>query len=548
MGLSCEDAGNIAAVDMPESTDVEGVVADSNTANDAQTSCPAGFFQLEGPKPACIDLPEIRYWFNETSKPALPVYGEATIYIEFDSEVVFLNESGWSELTKEALLGMLNIQHEYWSNDLMEYYADGIEVRTIDQKTVITIEALWEYDDGSRGYGKFWFGNFLLTVGNYVKREDAQKVLQSTNISDYLQNVYNQKEFATSRTCNYDPITTSQMAYENQEEEEWPSVVEDNDDEQMQFLGYLENDPNIQAQMTSLKKADPNKTYYIDVAFIISQDFEYLHPFKQRLEQSYIPRVNRIFQSSGVNVEFRVAAVERFSKYRRYLACSERLPTLDGIYSIEGVNIARELAPAVKKEHEVDLVYVFHKFGDRYSSHGIRRRKDTTAAQAARLSSVAAIHSRVSNRNYVITRLAKNFGYNLGLSNEEQRSEFYPDPTNFTGYGHGYKRVHNIRPAHLDHRIYVSTMMASPRTKYGYLPLFSSNEILTKSEICRDDPFMNPSYYSPGFGFCHVSGLPGSYRMRIGDSVANSSEALQYTIEDASNYSDYSPLPEDEES
>ena len=82
-------------------------------------------------------------------------------------------------------------------------------------------------------------------------------------------------------------------------------------------------------------------------------------------------------------------------------------------------------------------------------------------------------------------------------------------------------------------------MMASPSNVLGHLPLFSSNESLTKSEICENDPFINQGEIANTvFGFCQ-SQLPGSYRIRIGDSVANSSEALQYTIEDASTYSSY---------
>ena len=558
--VACDDAGNITSVvDTPEDINTEeNIVAEagSDRATVAQNNlCPEEtHFQLEGPNGACIRLPEISYRFNETTKPVLPLYGEATIYITFDSEVVFLDESGWSELTKEALLEMLDIQHEYWINDLMKSYADGIEVKTIDQKTVITIEAPFVYSNDDRNYGWFWFGNFLLTVGNYVKRDDVQKVLQSASTSDYLQSVYDQKSFATSKTCDYRQITTSRMIYKNQQEEEGQqqlSGMEIEDDEQKQLLEYLENDPNIQAQIISSRRADPNTTYYIDVAFILSEDIVYLDRFKQRLERIYIPRVNRIFQNSGVNVEFRVTSVERFSKYKRYLPCSERLLSLDGLSGTEVVDILREVAPVIKKEHEADLVYAFHRTSSGYAFGYFRRTKNESAGQAARLSSVAAIHSRIptggsfDGHNYFITRLARAFGYNLGLNKEEQNSEYYPDPINFTGHGHGYKSLHNLRP---NYRTYVASMMASPSNVLGHLPLFSSNESLTKSEICENDPFINQGKgVNTGFGFCQ-SQLPGSYRIRIGDSVANSSEALQYTIKDASTYSDYSLPPEDEDS
>ena len=500
----------------------------------------AGYFQLSGANAECIKLPQVTYTFNSSSKAALPTGTEATIKIEFDSEVMFLDKSGQSSLTTEKLLEMLDVRHEFFTNDFITYYEDSISVSNTNGRTVITMKAPDIFDNGDKVYYSTLFGDFTLSIGNYVKSQDAQKVLNATNTSSYLRSVSKQKVFAVSSSCNDIRYAAPMLADEgDQEDKPFVCGTDEITKEQLKLLEHLPTDPSMQAQVLS-RRADPGTTYYVDVAFIVSQDAlasQSLSTWRKELEQYYIPKVNEIYQNSGVNVEFRVKAVKAFSEYRRYLACSENVPSLDGLAGAgDDLNILRELAPRIRREHGADLIHGVLMYGtDGLGGIAYRRLKDQPAILSARFSSVGST-SHDTHRNYFTVTLAHELGHNLGLSHDKDtlsESEVgggeYPDPNNFHGAGHGYGgRYSNLE---------VGTIMSYSRHDQQ-LSLFSANQTLSKSQICQDDVFDNQFGV---YGYCNINtGVPGSKHISIGDADANSSEALQYTIEDASNYSNYS--------
>ena len=507
---------------------------------DVPTPCDrneAGYFQLQGVSDGCIKLPQVSYTFNGSSRAVLPTGNEAVIKIEFDSEVVFLDESGQSSLTTERLLKMLHMTSHNWYPDyniigLYEDNQDKLSVRNINGRTTITIEYLSRYLIMA-------FGNFTLTLGNYVKSQDVQKVLNATNTSSYLDSIRKQKVFTVSTSCNNLEYTAPMLADEGDQEDR-PFVCGNDElmQDQLELLDHLPTDPSMQAQVLS-RRADPNITYRIDVAFIVSQDAlasQSLSTWRKELREYYIPKVNQIYQNSGVNVEFRVAAVERFSDYRRHLTCSENVPSLDGLSGGDGLSILRELTPRIRRESRADLVHGILMYGaDGPGGIANIRPKDLPTFWSSWFASVGSTKHN-AHRNYFTLTLAHELGHNLGLSHDKDtllESEVgrgtYPNPHNFHSAGYGYGGRHS--------NLEIGTIMSYVRYDQA-ISLFSANQTLRKTQICQDNVFDESDNTFPGYCSWNTA-VSGERIIRIGDEDANASEALQWTIEDASNYSSY---------
>ena len=519
---------------------------------DVPTPCDrneAGYFQLQGVSDGCIKLPQITsYTFNGSSNAVLPTGTEAVIKIEFDSEVVFFDGFGQSSLTTERVLEMLDVRHEFWSdadrefwpfldNDFTTYYEDSISVSNTNGRTVITMKAPDIFGNGDKVHYRIFFGNYTLTVKNYVKSQDVQKVLNATNTSSYLDSIRKQKVFTVSTSCNNLEYTAPMLADEG--DQEGRPFVCGNDElmqDQLELLDHLPTDPSMQAQVLS-RRADPNNTYRIDVAFIVSQDAlaaQSLNTWRKELEHYYIPKVNEMYQNSGVNVEFRVAAVESFSDYRRHLACSENVPSLDGLSGYDGLSILKELTPRLRRESRADLVHGILMYGaDGPNGVASKRLKNSHIATAARFQTVGSTRYN-AHRNVFTLTLAHELGHNLGLSHDKdtlRESEVgrgaYPDPHNWHNAGYGYGGHHS--------NLEIGTIMSYARHDQA-LSLFSANKKMSKAQICQDNVFDESDNTFPGYCSWNTA-ISGERIIRIGDEDANASEALQWTIEDASDYS-----------
>ncbi len=528
--------------------------------DDTGTPCfrkEAGYFQLEGPNRACIKLPEVSYSFNGGSRAVLPTNAEAVIKIEFDSEVVFLDASGYSDLTAENLLQVLDVTHDNqdFYRDFIRYYEEGsISVTNADSKTVITIDAPREDQYGNRAYPGQLLGDLTLKLGKYAKKENAQRISQSMNTSDYLESVYKEKSFIVSASCRYSSQTSSNLAVDALEQEERKFYDTDLVNEQKSLLELMRLDPNLQT--VEYNKADPDTTYYIDILFVASQSA------MNTQVGSVLNVVNKIFQNSGVNVEFRYQGIVPFSHYKQHLGCSDNLESLDGVYSKEGLNVFLELAPEIRKDYSVDLIYGLMDHYDSSDAGGTayRRLKDYSGEMAARFSSVGTLDTTSVNSvdpldiNYrssidiFATKFARQLGFNLGLNNDihtilHHKGE-YPDPDNLHSDGYGYGGRYNVDSE-------IGTIMSHARDDQQ-ISLFSSSEVLKKSEICQTDKNAFGSTYG-SYGYCNnneyndpvpedldCTKTPDSdHCIRIGDTRSDASKALQYTIEDASNYNVY---------
>ena len=131
-----------------------------NTTETPCSSGTAGYFQLvrQNGTYDCIRLPEVNYTFTR------PEEHNTEIKIQFDSEVVFINESGKSIITKESLLNMVLISGGVSPSK------DRLSVDHSSGRTIITIQP------PTRGYQT---GKYTVTVTNYAKKLHADRILQA---------------------------------------------------------------------------------------------------------------------------------------------------------------------------------------------------------------------------------------------------------------------------------------------------------------------------------------------------------------------------------
>ena len=209
------------------------------------------------------------------------------------------------------------------------------------------------------------------------------------------------------------------------------------------------------------------------------------------------------------------------------------------------------MVPRIQRQYGADLVHaIVREDTSTQSESGIARirMKGPSAHMASRWISVGSttlaepIDSNYSKyQAYRI--LAHEIGHNLGLHHDRHTlinnsnpgsGGQYPNSKIFhhTGYGYGT----------FDHDgIYVGTIMSY---SFNYdIPLFSSADELTWSALCGDNNSIDNVL---GVGFCpsfegqfnlsdsiSIGGHDGEYGVTV-----DASEALQYAIEDASNYSE----------
>ena len=386
-------------------------------------------------------------------------------------------------------------------------------------------------------------GNYTVSIGGFVKLDDADAVLAATNTNEYVSRAAENAEITfgvgdgpvscriQSQSYSYD-FTSS----DDQDTDTFHCGT--NIEEQLEYLDSLQIDPSLMQAQVAYNKADPDTTYVIDVTFIVSEDSLTLDDrdtWESRLE-GYILNVNKIYQRSGVNVEFRVVEVK--AGLVDYITCPTPpcdVPSLDRLTARGTLSLLSELVTRIQNDDEVDLVYGIARYGGTdVTTYGIAstRLKNASKNFAARFASIGSINNYLDDNTFTVA-LAHEFGHNLGLMHDKDtlqcNGDPYPDSRNFTGYGYGYGGQYSSLP--------IGTIMSYALSRQQ-LPLFSKQtaEESLVSNICRDDFFSSP------YGYCNSDNKAIS--IRIGDEDANSSEALQYTIEDASKYTCNNTLPD----
>ena len=341
-----------------KSSDASKVVASSNkfsylnavskqisfTVVRIETPCDrgeVGYFELTNSNGTteCIELPEVSFTFTPSGGSELthPNADPTTVIkIKFDSEVVFIDSSGWSNITKQKLLDMIEISLKSGGSDLVRsggaIDTDELSVTHLGGRTTITINP-----PDNRTYTSSQNANFYnLLIDSYAKKQDASKITQSNSISSYLQASMSsyQDQYDGFWTLHWptscDVEYRQPSAYDQEDE---PGFVCGTDTLDLPDFPFKDLGDNRLFQIAA-DRADPNETYQIDVAFIISDHYlglGSLNFWRSEIQDNYIPAVNDMYQKSGVNVELRAVAVRPFSEFRQHLLCPGNVPSLDNL-------------------------------------------------------------------------------------------------------------------------------------------------------------------------------------------------------------------------
>ncbi len=537
LGLSsCGDAGGIAE---------PPVIVDTPCTREED-----GYFEAGS---ECIKLPYVSYTFiteDGTELEESDGSPTATIKIEFDSKMLFLGDDGkFSELTKGNVVDMLIVAPISGGSDLARLNGpiseDQISIATTAQeKTVIIIEP-----PNSKVYQA---DSYRAIVTNYVKEEHAAKI-HSNRLLAYLQTAQSSAEFSISINesllCEVETETSQSAASHNHEH----INSNDNQDDHSFCASHLLDLPRPSAQPGIMKqveyeRADPNTTYVIDVAFILSRSYR-IGTWRSRLIEEIIPAVNDIYQNSGVNVRFRVAAVKPSADCTHYSPCQMQIADIDDLPPEATVEAVQRMTKGMQRDYGADLVYGLSHYSGGGGGGGVcgvaytrvnGLTKDMAKEYAAgsvdfNCQGLFTDRSESFKIYYVTQVLAHEIGHNLGLLHD--RANDSGDNQPFYPGGYGYKGAALIQtgnsPPTYDYRGIGTIMSYSQNDEY--VPFFSANKAVNRDLLCGDRDRFDHVLDN---GFCPVyqDYLPEGELISIGYEGANASEALLYTIKDASQF------------
>lgn len=294
------------------------------------------------------------------------------------------------------------------------------------------------------------------------------------------------------------------------------------------------------------KKADPNRTYMIDVGFLV--DKEYWRGGWSEWIPEGVRHATDIFQRSGVNVELRVSAIVRYQDYKYYANC--QLDTLWKSNQYSWQNSREDIQFAMIEHYGIDLHYSLFGLAQNSGFCGFAViRKSGRSFDYAKLfnrygmvdpncsdtrSPETSLESRFVRHTF-LTALAHEIGHNLGLFHPP--TKYYDNHGTFHPSGYGY--VGEVAVTGVT-KVTYGTLMAA---RISRIPFFSSDKALPKEEICNGDRTRYD--YILDVGLCPMFGhrllddtirLGGKVHFDGGTIVIDASEAMQYTIEDASKY------------
>ncbi len=552
----------------------------------------SGYFELtnEDGSKDCIRIPQVVFTFTPRGGREMIESNfdpTSVIKIYFDSEVVYLPDSGqWREITKEDILEMVEISIRPEHGRRVDHVSmdgaiglDLVSVSNTEGKTVITIDSPYDHtNEEGRIYGFHVPYNIIVT--NFAKKADVSKVASSSSIDSYLedtttfyQGIHSGLYTATSCDLEYKPSGASYASYHDQhgDEEESEDFICETDEMMHTFLppsGSTTFDMAMfdavdDIDMTHLEKTNPGTRHVIDLAFITSDVlFENASgDWRTYFENKVIKGLNKMFQYSGVNVEFRVSLINPFSEYRQYLYCD--LPAIENLvhkehgWKGEGV-VVDELTPIIRKQHPVDIFVVMLPSGGGYARIGDGLRHFPVSARwSSSLVMGVSEHlfnmslndeqieaSTINARNLLAHEIGHVLRLNhdvdtmieAGASAESLRTTIYW--TNVTTFAYGYGGRNSDEP--------IGTVMSYARLDQ-IIPLFSADKQILRSELCDTVERIGESQQ---YGYCRSSSPNPDRLIKIGGSYKygmfiDASEAMQYTVGVVSEYSDVGAAPLD---
>ncbi|MCY4573079.1 MAG: Ig-like domain-containing protein [Gemmatimonadetes bacterium] len=549
-------------------------------------SAASGYFQLayEDGRQDCVRVPQVVFTFTprggremieSTFDPTL------TVKIYFDSEVVYLSEPGeWRDIAREDILEMveISVKPEYGARGVDHVSMDGaigpdlVSVSNVGGRTVITIKSPYDIADGREGIYGFHVP-YNVIVGNFATRADVSAIAASSSVSTYLEDTATYYRGThgglykpTSCDMEYSQPSASFDQYGDQhgDIEGIESFVYNAD-----MIDALSSQPEdgaiadamIDVDQTHLAKSDPGTRHVIDLAFITSDVlFENASgDWRTYFDEQVIRRLDKMFQYSGVNVEFRVSLVAPFSEFRQYLYCD--LPSMDNLVMPSGslgyTAVISELIPIIRKQYPVDLFVVMPSTGGGYASIGDGLRYFPVSARWSSSVMVRAFPDFFDmsggDRKLRVEAfkfgniLAHEIGHSLrldhdvdnlmwnGRSVEGLRTTIWW--TNVTTFAYGYGGNRSDEP--------IGTLMSYPRFDQR-IPLFSADKRILRSELCDivegigtlDGEYCSASDPEPD----RLIKIGGPYKV---GTFVDASEALQYTVGIVARYGDVGVAPLD---
>ncbi len=320
------------------STPTVDVLCDSNAP---------GYFQLayEDGSQDCVRVPQVVFTFTPRGgREMIESNFDPTLAVKiyFDSEVVYLSESGeWRDITKEDILEMVEISvkpgHYSAAGDHVSMDGaiglDLVSVSDVGGRTVITLDSPYDATNSREGPDGLFLPNNVIVEG-FARRADVSKIAASSSVRSYLEDTktYYRGTHGSSwykaNSCDmeYRQPSTSLDRYSGQHSDIQgiESVVSDVD--VMDALSFLPGDGAVAGAMfdgdqTHLEKTDPGTRHVIDLAFITSDVlFENASgDWRTYFDEQIIRPLDKMFQYSGVNVEFRVSLIAPWSEFRQHL-------------------------------------------------------------------------------------------------------------------------------------------------------------------------------------------------------------------------------------
>ena len=295
------------------------------------------------------------------------------------------------------------------------------------------------------------------------------------------------------------------------------------------------------------KKADPNKTYVIDIGFMVTKDY-WRVGWPEWLPEA-VRHTTEIFQRSGVNVELRVPAIVRYQDYKHYNSCQADA-TVRLLRRVSWEVFADMQWPIIE-HYGIDLFYKIMslKRGEGICGEATQRFVGYSMEESRIIHSQGTVdpscssgvtpHLGGSMRFVSVETLAHEIGHNLGLAHNV---EDFSAPFDFRRWWHpsawGYVSEVAITGDTTAWYGTIMSVLTSP------IPFFSSDRALPKTEVCNGDRARHD--YATDIGFCpHVAHRLVGDSIRLGGKVAffdeghilvDASEVMQYTIEDMSKF------------